>query len=69
MSSIDPSFIRQVVATTQGIALEDPAVARMAGIIGRALPTLDVLAGDGLFDTEPASFDRTLAALAGDGDG
>ena len=68
MSRIDPPFIRQVVVATQGITLEDPAAARIAGIIGRALPTLDTLAGDGLFDTEPASFDRVLSALAGDGD-
>lgn len=68
MSSIDPAFIRNLVATTQGIALEDPAAARLAGIIGQALPTLNTLAGDGLFDTEPSSFDRALAALAADGD-
>jgi hypothetical protein len=69
MSSIDSAFIRHLVATTQGIALEDAAAARSAGIIGHALPTLDALAGDGLFDTEPASFDRALAAQAANGNG
>ena len=68
MSSVDQRFIQQLVAITQGIALEDRAAGRLAGIIGHALPTLDELAGGGLFDTEPASFERALDAFAGDGD-
>lgn len=64
MSTIDPDFIRHLVANTQGIALEGPASERLAAILGHAIPTLDALAGGGLFDTEPASFDRMLADAA-----
>lgn len=64
MSTIDSIFIRQLVANTQGITLQDPASERLAAIISHALPTLDALAGGGLFDTEPASFDRMLVDAA-----
>jgi hypothetical protein len=64
MSTIDSVFIRHLVANTQGITLAGPASERLAAILGHALPTLDALAGGGLFDTEPASFDRMLAEAA-----
>jgi hypothetical protein len=64
MSTIDPDFIRHLVANTQGITLQDPASERLAAILGHALATLDALAGGGLFDTEPASFDRMLTDAA-----
>ena len=64
MSTIDSVFIRDLVANTQGITLAGPASERLAAILGHALATLDALAGGGLFDTEPASFDRMLAEAA-----
>lgn len=64
MSTIDSVFIQHLVANTQGITLQGPASERLAAIVSHALPTLDALAGGGLFDTEPASFERMLTDAA-----
>lgn len=67
MADMTPEFVKTLVETTQNVTLEDAATARIAGSIGAAMATLDRIAGDSLFDTEPAGFARTLVEHRGEG--
>ncbi len=60
MADMTPEFVKTLVETTQGATLEDASTTRIAGAIGAAIATLDRIAGESLFDTEPAGFARIL---------
>lgn len=68
MSDIDIAFIKQLVAATQNVELDDRAATRLATVSDRAFRTMDLIAGGSLFETEPAKFEAAMARLAGDGD-
>lgn len=68
MSKIDSAFIKQLVATTQNIELDERAAAHLAKVSEQAFRTLGRVAGSSLFDTEPARFEAAMARLAGDSD-
>ncbi len=67
MADMTPEFVKTLVEKTQNATLEDASTARIAGGIGAAIATLDRVAGDSLFDTEPAGFARTLVEQCREG--
>ncbi|MFN4089060.1 MAG: hypothetical protein ACK4QW_08470 [Alphaproteobacteria bacterium] len=69
MQRFEPGQIRDLVSATTGVALSDASAGRAARSLGAAGATLDRLAGDSMFDTEPAQLVVTLGALKGRGIG
>ena len=63
MSSIDADFVRDLVDRTQGVRLTPESAQRLAQSSASICRTLDALAGESLFDTEPAQFDSELRRL------
>jgi len=61
---MDARGMRELVENWQGVALDDAAAARLAGVSASVRGTLDAVAGHSLFDTEPAHFERSLRAMA-----
>ena len=62
---MDAPRMQALVRDWQGVDLEDAAAARLAGVSASVRAALDAVAGQSLFDTEPAHFERALRAMAG----
>ncbi len=61
---MDSKHIQALVEEWQGVVLEDAAAERLAGISVSVRAALDTVAGNSMFDTEPAHFERVLNAMA-----
>jgi hypothetical protein len=61
---MDSQKMRNLVMYWQGVELDDEAAERLAKLSASVGRTLNSLAGGSMFDTEPAHFDRALAAVA-----
>ena len=61
---MDAPRMQALVRDWQGVDLEDAAAARLAGVSAPVRAALDAVAGQSLFDTEPAHFERALRAMA-----
>ena len=61
---MDAPRMQALVRDWQGVDLEDAAAARLAGVSASVRAALDAVAGQSLFDTEPAHFERALCAMA-----
>ena len=68
MNRLDGHFIRELVARTQGITLQVESAQRTADINVAVTRTLDPIAAESLFDTEPAQLERMLRRLSGESD-
>ena len=60
---MDARQIKALASEWHGVALEDAAAERLSVMTAAMADTLGALAGESLFDTEPAHFDRALVAM------
>ena len=65
MTELSSEFIRQLVAATQGVELDNVAAVRVATVTTQVIRMLDAKFSGSQFDTEPAKFDAMLAEFAG----
>ena len=61
---MDSKRVKALAGEWHGVELEDAAAERLSVMSAAMTKTLGALAGDSLFDTEPAHFDRALVAMA-----
>lgn len=62
---MDSQKLRDLVMYWQGVELDDVAAERLAKQSISVGKTLHAVAGQSMFDTEPAHFDRALIAMSG----
>jgi hypothetical protein len=63
---MDALRMQELVWEWQGVDLNDAAAKRLSAMSVSVRDALDVVAGQSLFDTEPAHFERALRAMASD---
>ena len=68
MTAPDPESVRAMVAQLQDTTLSEASARRVARILQGARRTLEAVAAQSMFDTEPAQFVRALETLAGRSD-
>ena len=61
---MDSKQVKALASEWHGVELEDAAAERLAVMSAAMTETLAAVAGDSLFDTEPAHFDRAFVAMA-----
>ena len=63
---MDALRMQELVWEWQGVDLNDAAAKRLSAMSVSVRDAMDVVAGQSLFDTEPAHFERALRAMASD---
>lgn len=61
---MDARRVKELAAAREGVVLDDAAAERLSRTAAAIADTLGAVARESLFDTEPAHFDRALAAMA-----